>query len=263
MKISVVTISYNQGAFLKEAIESVLNQSYKDIEYIVIDAGSKDESREIINQYSAKLAHILFEPDKGPADGLNKGLNLCSGDIFCYLNADDKFYPGAFQFIVNFFDKNKNYDGVLGSALLINEKGEKQLRRRLSTKFTLKEVLYDSALALQQATFIRLSSIKDKIYFNTENKTCWDSELLVDLCLTGGSLKVTNKILGEFRIHSNSITGSNRLIQKYLEDKVRINQKIILAGFTIPWPYIKLLKKVAYMINPIRRVQEILYNRTK
>ena len=86
MKISVVTISYNQAGYLKQCIDSVLNQDYPDIEYIIVDPGSTDGSREIIESYGDRVIKI-FEPDTGPANGLNKGFHRATGDIFYFIKA--------------------------------------------------------------------------------------------------------------------------------------------------------------------------------
>ena len=82
MKFSIVTISYNQAQFLEQAIRSVIEQDYPDVEYIVVDPGSTDGSREIIERYRDRIDRIIFEPDKGPADGLNKGFAQATGDVF-------------------------------------------------------------------------------------------------------------------------------------------------------------------------------------
>lgn len=79
MKVSIVTICFNQAAFIEEAIRSVIDQDYSNIEYIVIAAGSTDGSREIIERYRDRIATVLFEPDRGPADGLYKGFALATG----------------------------------------------------------------------------------------------------------------------------------------------------------------------------------------
>ena len=93
MKISIVTVSFNQADYLEQAIRSVVEQDYSDIEYIVVDAGSTDGSREIIER--DRIATVVFEPDREPADGLNKGFARATGDIFGYINADDAYLPGA------------------------------------------------------------------------------------------------------------------------------------------------------------------------
>ena len=93
MRISIVTISFNQVEYLEETILSVLNQSHSDFEYIVVDPGSIDGSREIIERYRDKISKIIFERDIGAADGLNNGFKYATGDILCYLNSDDTFLP--------------------------------------------------------------------------------------------------------------------------------------------------------------------------
>ena len=89
MKFSVVTVSFNQRQYLEEALTSVLEQDYPAIEYIVVDPGSTDGSRELIESFRDRLASIVFEADQGAADGLNKGFQRASGDIFGFLNSDD------------------------------------------------------------------------------------------------------------------------------------------------------------------------------
>src|SRR4051794_11958143 len=104
-KFSVVTISFNQAEFLERAIQSVLRQDCEaGIQYIVVDPGSTDGSRDVIEKYRSRLSHVILAPDLGPADGLNKGFKIATGDILCYLNSDDEFLPGAFRRVANFFE---------------------------------------------------------------------------------------------------------------------------------------------------------------
>ena len=124
MKISIVTISYNQGQFLEKTILSVIKQNYLDLEYIIVDPGSTDGSREIIENYRAHIDHIIFEPDEGPADGLNKGFKYARGEIFAFLNADDTLLPGALHTVAKFFMNNPDTDLVMGNGYKINEKDE-------------------------------------------------------------------------------------------------------------------------------------------
>ena len=95
MKFSIVTISFNQAPYLETAIRSVLDQNYPDLEYIIVDPGSTDGSRDIIERFRSRFAKIIFEPDQGPGDGLNKGFAHATGDILGYLNSDDALLPGA------------------------------------------------------------------------------------------------------------------------------------------------------------------------
>jgi len=94
-RVSIVTPSFNQGLFLEETIRSVLLQGYPNLEYIVIDGGSDDESVEIIQKYASFLRHWCSEPDRGQYHAINKGLAHCTGEIFNWINSDDLYYPGA------------------------------------------------------------------------------------------------------------------------------------------------------------------------
>src|SRR5688572_21687448 len=135
MKVSIVTISFNQVRFLEQAICSVLEQDYPNIEYIVVDPGSTDGSREIIEKYRSRLARVIFEPDLGPADGLNKGFSLASGDILGYINSDDYYLPAAVTKIVRYFQKHPDVDVVSGNAQ-ITDANNHILRHTYSDKYS-------------------------------------------------------------------------------------------------------------------------------
>ena len=94
-KVSIVTPSYNQGRFLEESIRSVLLQGYPDLEYIIIDGGSSDESVEIIKKYERWLAYWVSEPDRGQSHAINKGLERSTGQFFNWHNADDMLTPNS------------------------------------------------------------------------------------------------------------------------------------------------------------------------
>ena len=123
--VSIITPSYNQGTFLEDTINSVLNQDYPNIEYIVIDGGSTDESLDIIKKYAEKLAYWESKPDKGQTDAINKGFARASGEILAWLNSDDLLLPGAVSAAVNYLTANPNIGMVYGDAYFINKAGQK------------------------------------------------------------------------------------------------------------------------------------------
>jgi len=123
-KISIVTASYNQGRFLEETIQSVLSQNYPNLEYIIIDGGSTDNSVNIIKKYEKYLSYWISEKDRGQSHAINKGLKRAKGDILTYCNSDDVYLPGCFRSVVQYFNENLQTEFVYGDAYIINEDGK-------------------------------------------------------------------------------------------------------------------------------------------
>lgn len=121
--VSIVTPSFNQGKFLEETILSVLNQDYENIEYIVVDGGSSDNTLEVIKKYQSRLAWWVSEPDKGQTDAINKGFNRASGEIIAWLNSDDVYAPGAIREAVKYLVENPQIGMVYGELDFIDEHG--------------------------------------------------------------------------------------------------------------------------------------------
>ena len=209
MKFSVVTISFNQRQFLQEALCSVLTQDHTAIEYIVVDPGSTDGSRELIENFANRLARVVFEPDQGAADGLNKGFQHASGDIFGFLNSDDVLLPGAIRSVAQAFAENPDCDIVMGNGFIVDTQGQR-IRRIRAAGFTLDRYFYGGATWLQQATFFRRAAFAAAGGFNINNRSCWDGELLVDMVRKGARVKYLDQDLALFRLHAKSITGSRR-----------------------------------------------------
>ena len=116
LKVTIITPSYNQGEYLEETIQSVLNQTYSNIEYIVIDGGSTDNSVDIIRKYEERITYWCSEKDNGQADAINKGLKLATGDLVCWINSDDILYPNFTENFVNHFVAHPNVDFLYGDV---------------------------------------------------------------------------------------------------------------------------------------------------
>lgn len=226
MSFSVVTISFNQREFLERAIRSVLSQSYHPVEYIIVDAGSTDGSREVLERYRSDVACLIVEPDDGPADGLNKGLSRATGEFFAYLNADDLMLPGALEEAAGYLRNHPGISAVAGDVVIVDDAG-RVLRRMRSTPVRPWMFAFGGSVVLQQATFLRTAAARSVGGFNAANRTCWDAELIVELLLAGHRIEHVHRGWGAFRYHPSSISVSGRLNDAYEQDRGRLAARLI------------------------------------
>ena len=145
-KISIVTPSYNQGRFVEETIRSVLLQGYPNLEYIIIDGGSTDNSVEIIKKYEPWLTYWVSEPDRGQSHAINKGFGQATGEVFGWLNSDDYFHPGALEVLMTFRQANLDSIAWVGACVEVDINGF-SLRRpspRMGNKAQIGDWSYES-----------------------------------------------------------------------------------------------------------------------
>lgn len=206
VKISIVTLSFNQEAYLKEAIESVLDQNYPYLEYIVVDPGSTDGSRELIERYKDRLARVIFERDRGPGDGLNKGFSYATGDVFGFLNSDDALLPGSLERVAGYFRLHPQCDIAFGNGYVLDGAG-KATRHVRARGYTLRRYFHGGSRWLQQSTFFRREAFLRSPGFNVQNRTSWDGELFINMKRQGATVGYVDADLGAFRIHGESISG--------------------------------------------------------
>jgi glycosyltransferase involved in cell wall biosynthesis len=205
MKISLVTISFNQAPYLEQALRSVLDQDYPDLDYIVVDPGSTDGSREIIERYRDRITQVIFERDRGPADGLNKGFAAASGTVFGYLNSDDLLLPGALSRVAHAFRKYPESDLIYGHGFVIDKAG-RSLRRFRSDRFNLRRSAYGNSIIMQQAAFWRSGPFRAVGGFNVGNRLSWDGEFWIDMARAGMRFQRVDEYWAGFRLHDQSIT---------------------------------------------------------
>ncbi len=129
---SIITICYNAEATLEKTIQSVLAQTYPNVEYIIVDGASKDNTLAIINRYRPQLSKVVSEPDKGLYDAMNKGIGLATGDYLCFLNAGDTFFSAnTLQEMVDTLPADKCPDVIYGETALVDAEGQFVRMRRL------------------------------------------------------------------------------------------------------------------------------------
>jgi glycosyltransferase involved in cell wall biosynthesis len=215
MKISIVTISYNQKQYLKACMDSILTQTGCELEYIVVDAGSTDGSRELIEFYGDRVIKV-FERDDGPADGLNKGFARATGDVYGFINSDDYLLPGALKRVTEFFLAYPHNAFMTGYGFTEDEFAHRTPIR--PSVLTQRAMLHRAAVMFQQTTFFTAEQFKIAGGFNQQNRTCWDYELFLNLLQHQATHYVVKEELAVFRLYQGSISGSGRLEQKYFKE---------------------------------------------
>lgn len=247
-KISIITPSYNQGKFLEETILSVLTQGYPNLEYIIIDGGSNDNSIDIIKKYEDRLAFWVSEKDEGQTEAINKGFRRATGDIVTWLCSDDTYYPGTLQFVSDFFLHNPDVDVVYGNAASIDENGV-IFRSPRTLDFTLLGLWIGENPIPQPSSFMR-SRILEKVgYLNESLYYCMDKEFFLRMAFAGSKIQHVNKILATYRFHEESKTVSAMYSEKEkMDELIRISKMYDLgysqAGMAIAKLYFRIKKRL-------------------
>ena len=156
-KFSIITVTYNAGAVLEDTIQSVITQTYRNVEYIIVDGGSKDHTLDIINRYREHIHILVSEPDKGLYDAMNKGIRLATGDYLCFLNAGDELHEDdTLQLMVHSITGTELPDVLYGETAIVDEEGHFLRMRRLSAPEDLNwKSFKDGMLVCHQAFFPR------------------------------------------------------------------------------------------------------------
>lgn len=228
MKISVITPSFNQGHFIKETIDSVLNSNYDDIEYIVMDGGSTDDTVDILKSYGDRIIW-KSEKDNGQTDAINKGMNLATGDILCFLNSDDYYMADTISYVMDYFKNNNDAMWLSGDYKIVDENGEeiqgfvkkyKNLLKSFPNKMTLKVANY----IIQPSTFWRKEVYKTIGPFDEKLNYVMDYDYWLRT-IKKYPLYLTKKKLCSFRIHGQSKGGFD--FSKQFDEELKICKKYV------------------------------------
>jgi glycosyltransferase involved in cell wall biosynthesis len=204
LKITVITPSYQQARFLPWSMRSVLKQGYEDTEYIVVDGGSTDGSREIIEGMSGRLAWWRSERDGGQAHAINKGIRASTGDVIGWVNSDDMLLPGSLQAVARAFD-DPGIDAICGWGVMMSEPG--RVLRRWAFPQPTAELLCQSSILFQPSVFWRRSVI-DRIGLLDESYSlCLDQEYFARMAANGIVPRLVPRFLAAYRRHPATKTG--------------------------------------------------------
>ena len=177
MKVSIITVSYNSAKTIEETIHSVLNQGYKNIEYIVIDGASSDNTVEIINRYKADIAHVVSEPDKGIYDAMNKGIKIATGNLIGILNSDDVYENSSV--ISNIINTLEGNDAVYADLVYVQQNNLNRIKRVWkSGKYKVNSFLY-GWMPPHPTFFVKKECYTKYGLYNTNLNSAADYELML------------------------------------------------------------------------------------
>jgi glycosyltransferase involved in cell wall biosynthesis len=181
-KISIITPSFNQGHFIEETILSVINQNYPNIEYIIFDGGSTDNTVDIIRKYQDKIHYWISEPDNGQTHAINKGFKMATGDIIGWLNSDDILVKNGLNNLLIGFKKFPTADFIFGQSLNLTEKGSiEKIPQTNLVDFKLKSL--GSFPFSQPSTFYKRSILNKVGYLDESFYSTMDFDLFVRIAL--------------------------------------------------------------------------------
>lgn len=225
-KISIITPSYNQGRYIEQTILSVLNQNYPNLEYIIIDGGSTDETVDIIKKYASHITYWVSEKDQGQTEALNKGFAKCTGDIFNWINSDDFYEPCALMEIGTLFKDNPAVDVVCGKEWSFKDTVPEE--KTLNEGSVVAKDIFETiriGIIDQPCTFFRLNKINDFFPLDVSLKYAMDRQLWWSYLLKFGQQNIlqTSEVFTNFRLHGQSKSVSDGDLFETEYDSLRVS----------------------------------------
>lgn len=246
MKISIITPSFNSEKTIEETIKSVLGQTYRDIEYIIIDGGSQDRTIEIINKYRDKISEIISEPDKGIFDGMNKGIKLATSEIIGILNSDDLYFDEfVIENVVQTFERNQ-IDCLWGDLVYFKDKPNKFVRVWKAGNY--KPGIFKTGWVPPHPTFFVKKWVYEKYgYFRLDFPVAADYELMFRFL---EKYRIRGYYLPKFLVKMRAGGNANKL-KNLIKGNLECIRAWKINSFKMP-PYTPLLRI-------LRRLPQLLY----
>jgi glycosyltransferase len=246
VKISIITICYNNEKDIRPTLESVVNQTYSDIEYIIVDGASKDNTLKIVDEYKDKIAKIISKPDKGLYDAINKGIKNATGDIIGLIHAGDRLHDQyVIEKIARHFEKN-DIDASYGHSKMVNQAN---VLVRIDKSPEYKRYLWKLGwMPAHQSFYAKRELFKKYGYYNLQYQIAADYELMLRfLYFNNVKVKLLDEFTHYFSMGGKSTQGiKNILIQnKECRNAWKDNNQIA-SFYTMP---MKLLQKVPQFIK--------------
>jgi glycosyltransferase involved in cell wall biosynthesis len=235
-RISIVIPSFNQGRYIEETLRSILLQGYPELEVIVIDGGSNDETVSILQKYEPFLTYWVSEPDRGQTHAINKGLERATGEIFAYLNSDDLYLPSALAAAAAAFAASPEVDAVHGKCVYIKDTGEERFTIQgrvegFEDYLRIWERLARREFLTQPEVFCRTRALKDAGGFREELRSVMDLEMWLRLLSRGSRFLAIDAPIAKFRTYAaqkSSMDPGDELcgvIEEYIRESGRIDPR--------------------------------------
>lgn len=209
MKVTIITPVYNGEEYLEKTVLSIISQSYKNIEYIVVDGGSTDSTMQIIQKYSSNIDIVISEPDKGMYDAIAKGIDASTGELITWINCDDILYPWAVKYAV--LEANKGFQWITGVPSKINSNEEmiEVLHPERFFRFAIRLGWYKPGHLgpIQQEGTFFTRSLYNRTFINSNLKLAGDYDLWIKFASLE-KVKVVKTILASFRVHRKQLSSN-------------------------------------------------------